>query len=92
MSRPFSGLGGVRDRAGGPVRDVHDHMLAPDNIKAAILEGQLSNASDMVTDFAAEGGAFRKKGGDGHIGWAEIAKIPNIGSRALKKSCERRRT
>jgi hypothetical protein len=47
-------------------------MLAPDNIKATILEGQLSNASDMVTDFAAETGAFRKKGGDGHIGWAEI--------------------
>jgi hypothetical protein len=27
----------------GPVRDVHDHMLAPDNIRAAILEGQLSS-------------------------------------------------
>jgi hypothetical protein len=34
--------------------------------------GQLSNASDMVTDFAAEAGAFRKKGGGGHIGWTEI--------------------
>jgi hypothetical protein len=72
----------------GPVCDVHDHMLAPDDIKAAILEGQLGNASNMVTDFAAESGAFRKKGGDGHIGRGEIDSA-NMTADGFRKKARR---
>jgi hypothetical protein len=69
-----------------PVCDIHHHMLAPDDIKAATLEGQLGNASNMVTDFAAEVGAVRKKGGDGHIGRGEIDSSDMTGNSFRKKA------